>query len=104
MTCERPESFGAQVRRFSSHDLHKHSGNRKFRNYSIFTTVADGIRLSEYFEPPISVGDVVNMKHGPSGLPLPHPSSIIQRVGVDIGYGADISPGGYRYCLPLLAC
>ena len=102
MTCECPESFGPQVRRFSSHDLHKLFGNRKFRNYSIFATVATGIRLSETFEPPLSIGDVVNIKRGPSGSALPRPTSALHRVGVDIGFGDGVSPGGFRYCLMLV--
>ena len=102
MTCELPESFGPTTCHFSSHDLHKHFGNRKFRNYSIFSQVVDGIHLSENFEPPISIGDVVNQKRGPSGAPLPRPSAILHRVGVDIGFGDGVSPGGIRYCLMLV--
>ena len=85
MTCECPESFGPQVRRFSSHDLHKLFGNRKFRNYSIFATVATGIRLSETFEPPSLLG-MLSISNGVPPVPPcpapPRPSIVLVLISV----------------------
>jgi hypothetical protein len=71
MNCERPESHCAAIRRFTSHDLHKHFGNRNFRNYKTFEQVAEGILLSERAEAPLSIGDFLNINVVPPVIPFP---------------------------------
>ena len=64
--------------------------------------VGEGIRIHDTTDPPLSVGDMVNIERGKRGGPVKRPKGALHTVGMDISYGEGISPGGHKYCLILV--
>ena len=89
-------------RRVSSQELHKMFGNRKLPDYSIFEKIGTGIKLDLHDEPLPTVGDLVNSTKHRRGKRSKRPSKKLDLVGMDIGYGDETSPGGYKYVLSLV--
>jgi hypothetical protein len=52
--------------------------------------------------PLLSISDVVNLKYSRHAKRLFPSKAAIDVVGMDIGYGEGVSPGGYQYCLIII--
>jgi hypothetical protein len=87
---------------YTPHDLHRLFGGRKLPDFKILAELGTGIEVKDSNDPLLSVCDVVNLKRGRHGKLLTPPKEALDVVGMDIGYGDGVSPGGYRYCLMLV--
>jgi hypothetical protein len=102
LPCETPKSSALAKKRYSPHDLHRLFGGRKLPNFGILAELGTGIEVKDSTDPLLSVCDVVNLQRGRHGKLLTPPKAALGVVGMDIGYGEGVSPGGYRYCLMLV--
>jgi hypothetical protein len=101
LPCETSESLAPSTKRYMLHDLHRLFG-RKLPDFKILAELGTGIEVKDSNDPLLSVCDVVNLKRGRHGKLLTPPKEALDVVGMDIGYGDGVSPGGYRYCLMLV--
>jgi hypothetical protein len=53
-------------------------------------------------EPPLTIGDTVNINRGSRGGPVTKPPCARHTINANIGYGEGVGPGGYKYCLFLV--
>jgi hypothetical protein len=83
-------------------ELHKLFGNRHLPDYSSLLKVGTGISLHDPTETPMTIGDVTTIDRRSKGKSRHHSLNKLDVVGMDIGYGSGISPGGYRYCITLV--
>jgi hypothetical protein len=96
-----PETSCAAESRYSTAELHRLFGCRKF-DYGILPYLGDGLHVTTDREPPLTIGDTVNINRGARGGPVPKPPRARHTIGADIGYGEGIGPGGFKYCLFLV--
>jgi hypothetical protein len=102
LPCETPKSSAPSTKRYTPYDLHRLFGGRKLPNFKILAELGTGIEVKDSTDPLLSVCDVVNLKCGHHGKLLTLPKAALDVVGMDIGYGDGVSPGGYCYCLMLV--
>ena len=96
-----PESACAAESRYNTAELHRLFGCRRF-DYSTLPYLGDGLHVTTDREPPLTIGDTVNINRGARGGPVPKPPRARHTIGADIGYGDGVGPGGYKYCLFLV--
>ena len=96
-----PESSSTAVLKQSSAELHRLFGCRKL-DYSTLPFLGDGLHVTTDREPPMTIGDTVNINRGARGGPVPRPPRARHTIGADIGFGEGSGPGGYKYCLFLV--
>jgi hypothetical protein len=104
LPCKTPESSAPSTKRYTPHDLHRLFVGRKLPNLKILAELGTGIEVKDSTDPLLSVCDVVNLKRGRHGKLLTPPKAALDVVGMDIGYGEGVSPGGcgYTCCLMLV--
>jgi hypothetical protein len=96
-----PESSCTAESKYSSAELHRLFGCRKF-DYGTLPYLGDGLHVTTDREPPLTIGDTVNINRGARGGPVPRPPRARHTIGADIGYGEGVGPGGFKYCLFLV--
>jgi hypothetical protein len=96
-----PETSCAAISRYSSAELHRLFGCRKF-DYGTLEYLGDGLHVTTDREPPLTIGDTVNINRGARGGAVPKPPRARHTIGADIGYGEGVGPGGFKYCLFLV--
>ena len=97
-----PDSASSSTQKLSYPQLHQLFGCRKL-DYSILPHLGIGLEVPLSEAPPLSIGDVVNIKRGKRGGKIQKIAHANHTIGADIGYGDGTSPGGYKYCL-FLTC
>ena len=96
-----PESSSGAESRYSTADLHRLFGCRKF-DYSTLPFLGSGLHVTSDREPALTIGDTVNINRGARGGPVTRPPRARHTIGADIGYGEGVGPGGFKYCLFLV--
>jgi hypothetical protein len=89
------------ISHYSLAKLHRLFGCWKF-DYGTLKCRGDGLHVTTDWEPPLTIGDTVNVNRGARGGAIPKPPGAQHTIGADIRYGEDVGPGGFKYCLFLV--
>ncbi len=91
-----------KARRLTPFELHKLFGCRRLKDFHSLEEVGEGIQVTDLAEDVESTDDFINsIKRKRGGAKTPA-SRKLELVGMDIGYGDGVLPGGYKYCLTLV--
>ncbi len=83
-------------RRLTPFELHKLFGCRRLKDFHSLEEVGEGIQVTDLAEDVESTGDFINsIKRIRGGSKTPALRKL-ELVGMDIGYGGGVSPGGYN--------
>jgi hypothetical protein len=102
-----PESGIAQTITYDSMELHRLLGNRKLTDYSMLAELGTGISAAHPIDKhlgdvDLSQGTVANQRRRKRNKTAKQLTHRLQKVSMEIGYGAGTSPGGAKYCLVLV--
>lgn len=61
-----------------------------------------GVKVTNTLSQPLCLDEVTTLCRNKRGRLLARPTRVLCKVGMDIGYGEGVSPGGYRYTLLLV--
>jgi hypothetical protein len=88
---------------WSSEEIHRIMGCRKFHNYKHILDVSRGGEWIDGGEFPMSLGSFATIPKAKRGTPLDRTSyRFLDAVHMDIAFGDCVSVGGYRYALILV--
>jgi transposase InsO family protein len=84
-----------------SYDLKKMFGCCTLQDWRMLESTGTGLHVYHEGDPPLTIGDMATINRTKHGKLLQRPKKTLETVGMDIGYGKGISPGGHKYALTL---
>ena len=103
-----PESGRAKTVTYTSMDLHRLLGGRKLSNYKDLESLYEGLHVDSTVDShpghldDITEGELTNQHRRNRQKTARRPTRRLEKVHMDIGYGAGPGPGGARYTLLLV--
>jgi hypothetical protein len=98
-----PDSGGPTVERIHTSDLKRYFGcGNTLGNWKLLENTGHGLQVVQDRDAPTTLGDFATIKRNRHGDLLDRPTTTLHTVGMDIGYGDGISPGGYKFALTLV--
>ena len=101
-SCYVADTGGTTTHRRTPFELHRLFGNRNLPDFSLLGEVGTGLKVVHAQESTPTVGDFTTIDQRRRGPSRRRERCRLDLVGMDIGYGSGISPGGYNYCLTLV--
>jgi hypothetical protein len=97
-----PGSGTKTVKRISSYELKRLFGCRTLSDWRMLEKTGTGLKVYHESDPPLTIGDMATINQNKHGRLLMRPQKVLHTVGMDIGYGQGVSPGGHKYALTLV--
>jgi hypothetical protein len=95
------ESLCPAKSKYSLAELLRLFGCNKF-DFGTLQYLGDRLHVTTDREPPLTIGDTVNINCSSHRGPAPKPPRACHTIRANIGYGEGVGPGGYKYCLFLV--
>jgi hypothetical protein len=102
-----PESGIAQTVRYNPMEIHRLLGGRKLADYVVLSSIGTGLTVNNNTDVhpggvDLTLGTVSNQTCRKRNRKATKSTRRLQKVCMDIGYGANAGPGGAQYCLILV--
>ena len=95
-------SRGTVKDRLTAHQLKTYFGGKNLRDFSVLSSLGEGLTVVDNDHDVPTVGELVNRKRGKRRKKGSKATVPLEVVGMDIGYGEGVSVGGYKYVLILV--